>query len=232
MSVGKKIAEIVLIIFAVFAALFAVQVGLNVYKIKTGKLIPFEENISHLNGVAIKPPQIKTEEIINASAPYFGTKDPVLTIVEFGNFACHYSQEVSPTARAMMLKYKDKIKFIYRNFPLDDIYPDSSLLSLAGDCAAEQNNFWAMHDKMYQTASPSPSLLAAQIGLDAAKFNNCMTQKKYADAIARDFTDGYKNGVAGTPTFFFIKKDIAPIMIPGVIPQDVFEKIINQLIAK
>jgi protein-disulfide isomerase len=234
MSAGKRIAEIILIIIAVFAVLFVVQVGINVYKIKTGKLTPysFGDKLSHLKGEAISAPQIKAEEIVSLASPSFGANNPELTIVEFGNFSCPNSKEAAATARELMLKYKNKIKFIYREFPLDDIYPASSYLSLAGKCANEQGYFWPMHDKIYQASGANPLSIAPQIGINTEIFTNCLKEKKFAVSIAKDFSDGYKNGVAGTPTFVFIKKGLenSPLMIPGAIPKDIFEKIIIKLL--
>jgi len=227
--------KIILIILALIVAGFLVQTGIYVYKIKTGKITDasFEKELTsskNLSGAESATP--KTNEIINITAPSYGAADPKLTIIEFGNFACPHSKEVSAAAREIMLKNKETVKFIYRDFPLDDIYPSSSSLSLAGKCANEQNKFWAMHDKLYQASDVDIETIANQIGLDYKIFSSCVSQKKYLSSIQKDFEDGYKNGVTGTPVFFFIKKgsENAPIKIPGAIPKATFEEIVKELL--
>lgn len=226
--------KILIIILALLAAAFSTQTGIYIYKIKTGKISPTYDGrfsaAKKTSGTSV----INAAEIMNSRAPFFGSAAPELVIVEFGNFACPYSKEAAPAAREMMTKYRDKIKFIYRDYPLDDIYPNSSALSLAGKCAAEQNNimFWAVHDKFYGAATPDTQLAASQMGLDKNKFLKCFEKQKYLADLNRDLYDGYKNGVAGTPTFFFIKKGLEnkPLKVQGAIPKTAFQQIIDNLL--
>lgn len=235
MKLGWKI---ILIILALLIGGFLVQTGIYIYKIKNGKIISAYNFTAakKISGAAV----INAEEVLNAKAPSFGSINPQLTVVEFGNFACPHSKEEVATAREMMIKYKAQVKFIYRDYPMDDVFPNSSELALAGKCAAEQNNFffWNMHDRMYGAVNPdeatpdSLSSVATQIGLDKNKFSDCLTKQKYLNDLNKDLLDGYKNGVAGTPTFFFIKKGLEdkPLRVEGAIPKETFEKIIDNLL--
>lgn len=235
MKLGWKI---ILIILALLVGGFLAQIGIDVYKIKTGKII------SSYNFTAAKKisgtPDINATEILNSKAPYFGSISPQLTVVEFGNFDCPHCKEESATAREMMIKYKDKMKFIYRDYPMDDIFPNSSELALAGKCAAAENNilFWAMYERLYGAADPEQlsadnlSSLASQIGLNKNKFSVCLTRQTYSSDLNRDLYEGYKNGVAGTPTFFFIKKGLEdrPLKVEGAIPKETFQQIVDNLL--
>jgi len=231
---GKILTKIILIIFALLIGGFLVQTGIYYYKIKKGLITQeeFEKKFTSAKNLPTATSALKTDEILSKTAPSFGTATPKLTIVEFGNFACPYSQEVAPTARELMVKNKDKIKFIYRTFPLDDIYENSTYLSMAGMCANEQKMFWPMHDKLFYSPKADPAALAKQAGLDENKFNSCISKEKYTADIQKDFDDGYKNGVTGTPTFFFIKagEESAPIKVHGAIPKDTFEKMVSELL--
>jgi len=229
MKLGGKI---ILLVLALLVGGFLVQMGIYVYKIKTGKIVPAYHfsAAKKISGAAI----MNAAEILSAKAPFYGSAAPELTIVEFGNFACPYSKEEAATAREIMIKYKDKIKFIYRDYPMDDIYPDSSALALAGKCAAEQSNilFWAVHDKLYGAEKPDATTAASQIGLDKNKFSDCLAKQKYLSDLQKDLLDGYKNGVAGTPTFFFIKKgyETQPLRVQGAIPKETFQQIVDNLL--
>lgn len=228
----KLTTKIILIILALIVGGFLAQTGIYIYKIKTGKITDasFEKKFTSAKQLSNTAKIAKTDEILSATAPSYGAANPKLTIVEFGNFACPYSKEASGTAREIMLKNKDKIKFIYRDFPLDDIYPDSTVLSLAGKCADEQKKFWPAHDKLYGPGEINAADFIQQIGLNEDLFSVCLANKKYLSAIQKDFVDGYKNGVIGTPTFFFIKTGAAPIKIQGAIPKETFQQIIQNLL--
>ncbi|MBU1180287.1 DsbA family protein [Patescibacteria group bacterium] len=226
---GKFVLKIILIIVALGAAVFLFQSGRYYYKIKTGKIIP---NFSAATSAPKEHVAINPEEILNDRAPSFGATNPELTIIEFGSFSCPSSKKAAPIARELMIKYKDEIKFLYREFPIDELYEDSSALALVSKCSQAQNKFWLIHDKLYQFGSEDPLLLAKQAGLDENELKNCVLAQTYLQDIKQDLSDGVKNGVRGTPTFFFIKKgyEEKPIKIEGAIPKTTFEEIINKLL--
>lgn len=157
---------------------------------------------------------------------WLGSAKATITIVEFSDFACPACKQSFSTIREMSLKYKNDIKFIWRDYPVVADY--SALLALAGRCAGEQGLFWPMHDKLFQNQGVSTAneliALANQIGIDAARFKNCLTEQKYLSQIEQDLTDGQKFGITGTPTYF-----INGYKIPGDIPRDTFIKIIEGL---
>lgn len=157
---------------------------------------------------------------------WLGAAKPKITVVEFGDFACPVSEKSFPTIRELSLKYKDDIKYIWRDYPVVQDY--SALLALAARCAGEQGLFWPMHDKLFQNQGVSTGVelaaLASQVGADAAKFNDCLSKQKYLPQIQKDFANGQSFGNAGTPTWF-----INGYKIGGDIPYDIFVKIIEEL---
>ncbi len=155
-----------------------------------------------------------------------GSENAKITIVEFGDFACSACAQSFKTSREISLKYKNEVRFIWRDYPIMQEY--STDLALAGRCAGEQGLFWQMHDKLFQNQGANTAdqimALAGQIGADAAKFKNCLDQKKYLPQIQKDLSDGQSFGNAGTPTYF-----INGYKISGDIPYDVFVKIIEDM---
>jgi len=155
-----------------------------------------------------------------------GTTSPRLTIVEFSNFTCPRSGESYSKIRKLGLKYKDKVRVIFRHFPESE---ESLGLSLASYCAGEQGAFWPMHDKLFQNQGKiSPQnlvTLAKQTGLDTNLFSKCLDSQKYQDEIVEDMKDGEEMGVAGTPTWFFNGYKIS-----GDLPYEIMEGIITSLI--
>lgn len=156
---------------------------------------------------------------------WLGADEAKITIVEFGDFACPVCKKAFPTIREISLKYKNDIKFIWRDYPVVQDY--SALLALAGRCAGEQGFFWPMHDKLFQHQGVSTAeeltTLANQVGADTVKFKDCLSKQKYLPQIQKDLLDGQTFGNIGTPTYF-----INGYRIPGDIPYDVFVEIIEE----
>ncbi len=157
---------------------------------------------------------------------WLGMDKAKITIVEFGDFACPVCEKAFPTIREIGLKYKNDIKFIWRDYPVVQDY--STLLALSARCAGEQGLFWPMHDKLFQNQGVDTanqlSALANQIGADLARFNDCLNQQKYLPQIQKDLSDGQTFGNNGTPTWF-----INGYKVEGDIPYDIFVKIIEGL---
>jgi protein-disulfide isomerase len=156
-------------------------------------------------------------------------KDAKLTIVEFADFGCPYSKEESSVVRSLMAKYGDRVKFIYRDFPIESLHPDAPQASAAAECAREQGKFWAYHDKLYAN-SPAIgfkdlSRYAQEVGLDEAQFDRCLASGRYDSVVASDTIVASGLGVSGTPTFFLNGN-----LIEGAIPQDTFDKLISKLL--
>lgn len=155
-----------------------------------------------------------------------GSTNPEITIVEFSDFACPYCKNSFPKIREIGIKYKNKVKHIFRDMPLHE---NSIDLAMAGRCAGEQGLFWPMHDKLFQNQETLKTTelvsLAGQIGADTEKFKACLESKKYLNQISKDYSDGEALGVKGTPAWF-----INGEKIEGDIPMQTWEEIISQFL--
>src|SRR5919199_945898 len=101
----------------------------------------------------------------------------------------------------------DKICFVFRNFPLNDIHPHAQHAAEAAEAAAAQDKFWQMHDYLFehQKALDDGHLLeyAQKVGLkDIRKFKDDISRHVYAPLIEESLKGGIETGVEGTPTFF------------------------------
>ncbi len=158
----------------------------------------------------------------------FGTAKPKITIVEFGDFTCHFCHEDFPIVRAMMVKYPDIVKFIWR----DRVPTQRSLvLAMTAQCAGAQGKFWPMHDKLFLNQSDTLGTnaaeiigLAEQLNLDLDTFRLCLKNQAYLSKITKSMKTSLDLGVNGTPTFF-----INGQKYEGVLSADNFEAIINEL---
>lgn len=162
--------------------------------------------------------------------PAWGPANAPVTIVEFSDYQCPYCKlfydETLPQIRQT---YEGQIRFVYRDFPLARIHPHSQKAAEASECADDQGRFWNYHDLLWanQTALDVDSLkaYAAQLGLDAATFDDCLDSGKNAQEVQNDYSDGVSYGVTGTPTFF-----INDVELKGANPFSVFQQAIEPLL--
>ena len=68
---------------------------------------------------------------------------------------------------------------------------------------------------------------AKDSGADMKKFEECVTGKKFADAVQQDLAYGEKIGVKSTPTFF-----INGQLLSGAVPIESFSEIIDEELEK
>lgn len=161
-------------------------------------------------------------------SPDFGNKKSKVVIVEFSDFGCPFCKEESYILKRIFNKYKDKIYFQYRHFPITELHPFAKLAAEASMCANDQGKFWDYHDLIfYNQAELNNDLvlnLAGDAGLDQELFNECVKSNKYSYIVDKDIADGKDRGVFATPTFFVNGKKVQ-----GVVPFDVWDKIIKEL---
>ena len=144
--------------------------------------------------------------VATAGFPSKGPADAAVTIVEFSDFECPYCGGFYPTLKEIEKNYKDKIRIVYRQFPLTSIHPRAMKAAEASLCANDQGQFWQMHDAMFTDQSKLEVAdlkdKAVKLSLNAAAFNACLDSSKYASNIKNEILEGAKLGVNGTPSMF------------------------------
>ena len=132
-----------------------------------------------------------------------GAANAPVTIVEFSDFQCPFCQRVVPTLKQLRETYGDKVRIVWKDFPLTAIHPEAFKAAEAGNCAREQGKFWEYHDRLFANQQAlQPDALkkhAVAAGLDAAKFNACLDTAKYSDRVQEQMGVGTRLGVNSTP---------------------------------
>jgi protein-disulfide isomerase len=135
-----------------------------------------------------------------------GAADAPVTLVEYGDFECPYCGEAYPIVKAVQAHMGDRLRFVFRHFPLSNAHPHAEHAAEAAEAAAAQQRFWEMHDLLYerQTALTDTDLAAyaTELGLDEPQFAEEMREHRHAARVREDFLSGVRSGVNGTPTFF------------------------------
>jgi protein-disulfide isomerase len=129
-----------------------------------------------------------------------------ITIIEYGDFECPYTGKAYPIVKEIIRRLGDSIRFVFRNFPLNEIHPHPEQAAEAAEAAGSQEKFWQMHDYLFehQEVLDDRHLLeyAKRVGLDIKRFENEISRHIYAPVINDSLRNGIKSGVEGTPTFF------------------------------
>jgi len=150
----------------------------------------------------LEPPRV---EVAVDDDPSKGPAKAPVTIVEFSDYQCPYCSRAETTVTEVMKKYGEKVRLVFRDYPLA-FHQNANVAAQASECAREQGKFWEMHGAMFanQAKLAANDLVetAATIGVEKDKFKACLDSAKYKDEVQKDFEDGQKAGVTGTPTFF------------------------------
>ncbi len=144
---------------------------------------------------------------VAAVGPSKGPADAPITIVEFSDFECPFCGRVNSSIDQVRDVYGDKVRFVFRQFPLDNLHRNARKAGEAALCAADQGEFWAMHDAMFDdqknlAVDGLKSIAGGIAGLDAQAFSDCLDSSKYAEAVEKDVQEGARAGVSSTPAFF------------------------------
>jgi protein-disulfide isomerase len=135
-----------------------------------------------------------------------GPASTPVTLVEYGDYECPYCGEADPIVQAVQLQLGERLRFVFRNFPLTRAHPHAQHAAEAAEAAGTQGRFWEMHDHLYehQRVLDDDHLLryAGTLGLDTAAFEQEMAEHRFAARVREDFLSGVHSGVIGTPTFF------------------------------
>lgn len=142
--------------------------------------------------------------------PSQGPASAPVTIVEYSDYTCPWCQRFFLTLEKPMLKrYRDQVRFIYKQFPLVGARAWSQDAAVAAACAFRQSNeaFWALHEQLFVHLDRLNdkkffSQVAGELPLDAQKFEICLEQRETLADVQRDVAEGQSLGVEGTPTFF------------------------------
>jgi protein-disulfide isomerase len=129
-----------------------------------------------------------------------------VTLVEYGDFECPHCGAAFPVLKEVLARFGDRVRFVYRHFPLTNAHPHAQAAAEASEWAAAHDRFWPMHDELYrhQRALSEATLaqLGAGLGLDPANLVHTLREHTFFARVKEDFLGGIKSGVTGTPGFF------------------------------
>jgi protein-disulfide isomerase len=129
-----------------------------------------------------------------------------VTLVEYGDYECPYCGEAYPIIKNLQERLGDKLRFVFRNFPITQVHPHAQHAAEAAESAGSQNKFWEMHDYLYEHQQELDDKhlrqYASAVGMDVTRLDDEMAKHVHAGRVREDFMSGIRSGVNGTPTFY------------------------------
>jgi protein-disulfide isomerase len=186
----------------------------------------------------IGPEKITMDTFVSNGSPILGDPDAPITLVEFGDYQCHYCNVFFQSIEKDILKnYVDtgKVKIIFKDYNI--IGEDSVKASQGAHCANDQGLFWEYHDILYSNwtgenngwaSSENLAIFAQQIGLNMNKWSECMNKGSHSQIILKSNDDARTLELTGTPAFFIINSDGKVSKLFGAQPFEVFKKIFDE----
>jgi protein-disulfide isomerase len=152
----------------------------------------------------LKPTLLATPVTLEDHAQ--GPLDAGVTLLQYGDYECPYTRMSLHSVHALQREYPDRLRFVFRHFPLDAIHPHARAAATAAEAAGAQADFWIMHEHLFQRqkALEEGNLhqYALDLGLDPDQFERERTSPGVTQRIDRDLASGDRSGVEGTPTFY------------------------------
>lgn len=190
-----------------------------------------EEYISALRAksnvsISLEPPRAD----VQPRGPSLGRQDAPITIVEFADFECPFCSRAVATVHRLREQYGDQIHLVFRDYPLPS-HHGATHAAEGVHCAEEQGKFWEMSDRLFArngsaVTDADLTRTASDVGVDAAKFNECLASGRHRLDWEASQAEGVRVGVTSTPTFYINGR-----MVIGAAPYEAFAAIINDELA-
>ena len=190
----------------------------------------------------IGPKKITMDTFLSNGSPILGDPNAPITLVEFGDYQCHYCNVFFQSIEKDIVKnYVDtgKVKIIFKDYNI--IGEDSVIASQGAHCANDQGLFWEYHDILYSNwtgenngwaSGTNLTNFAEEIGLDMNKWTECMMQQKHSQKILSSNEDARALELTGTPAFFVINSEGQVSKLFGAQPFEVFKKMFDNELQK
>jgi protein-disulfide isomerase len=129
-----------------------------------------------------------------------------LTLLEYGDYQCLECEEVQPSIERIVHAFPEKLRFVYRHFPLIELHKNAELAAEAAEAAAAQGQFWPMHRLLLKNTHHLQEadliVYAEALELDMNRFKGEMADRIYTQRVQEHRAAGKHIGVKNTPTFF------------------------------
>jgi protein-disulfide isomerase len=172
----------------------------------------------------------------------FGNLEAPVSIIEYSDFECPYCQAFHETPKKIIEQYGDRVNWVYRHFPLPFHNPVAQQTAEASECINElggNDAFWTFTDALYARgpvgdegkALADKLALVNQLGIDQAKFTECLDSDRYRARVEEDLREGAQIGINGTPGTVVLNNGSGEVrLVTGAVPPESLAAAIEQVL--
>lgn len=183
-------------------------------------------------GAAQKPKSVTNSDHIR------GNKNAKITLIEYSDLECPFCQKFHPTTLELLKTYEDKVRLVFRHYPLP-FHQNAQKEAEGAECIAElggNDTFWKYVDTIFERTTATGTgfaldklgPLAAELGINQQQFQSCLDSGKYEKLVKDSIVEGQKVGVNGTPSTFIIDSKGNSQLVVGAQPIDSFKAVIDK----
>jgi len=172
-----------------------------------------------------------------------GNPNAPIVMIEYSDYDCPFCKQFHATMHQILDEYgvTGRLAWVYRQFPLVDLHPNSPQISEAALCVGDiagDTAFWTFSDAVFDSREETEftnvtklPAFAEAAGVDRAAFSECMNSDRMMDTLKADLADGLAAGAQGTP-YTVIKVGNQEAVINGAQPYTVVKGIVENLISQ
>lgn len=173
------------------------------------------------------PKEVRRYDVPIDDDPILGPADAPITIIEFSDYECPFCKKWhNETWPLIQQNYGDKVRLVYRDFPLTGLHANALAAAEAANCAGAQNKYWDFNNTLFSSNERLSRTMfenvASGLGLDMATFKQCLDNNPYQQEVQADYQYAENLGVSSTPTFF-----VNGLALIGAQPYEVFAQLID-----
>jgi protein-disulfide isomerase len=135
-----------------------------------------------------------------------GPEHARVVVVEYGDFECPSCKVAATTPTLLMERFPNKVRFLFRHFPVTEVHPHAMLAAEASEAAAAQGKFWPMYHQLFDNQAhlnqKSLTRYASALGLDMARYAAEMDDHIYLQKVREHVEGARRSHIRATPTFF------------------------------
>lgn len=148
----------------------------------------------------------KLAVLVNHTDHVLGPATARVTLLEYGDFECPLCGQAYPAVKILLKHFGERLRFVYRHFPLVEAHPNAMLAAEAAEAAGAQQKFWQMHDVLYEhqlhLKAKQLRQYAAELELDMERYDYEMDDHVYLQRVKEHIDGGLASGAKSTPAFF------------------------------
>lgn len=174
---------------------------------------------------------------VNNTDWYRGGKNAKVVMVEYSDLECPFCKRFHPTMLQVMKDYGDKVKWVYRHYPLS-FHANAQKEAEATECAGKlggNDAFWKYTDAIFEKTTSNGTgfaldqlvPLAKEVGLNESQFKQCLDSGEMAQKVKDQMAAGTAEGVTGTPGTIIIDGKGNTQLVPGALPIEQIKPMID-----